>query len=126
MRTLGYNTWLYKYLAFIVAGIFAAVGGVLFSYFLVVVGPPQLSMTTSTMAILMVIIGSTRVFWGPVAGSIVVILLEYVASLYVPERWPLILGSIFVIAVMFLRNGIGMSLMNLWRRLDFAHGSVKS
>lgn len=117
MRTLGYNTWLYKYLAFIVAGLFAAVSGVLFSYFLVVVGPPQLSITTSTMVILMVIIGSTRVFWGPVAGSVVVILLEYVASIYVPERWPLILGGIFVIAVMFLRDGIGVSVMKLWRRL---------
>jgi len=126
MRTLGYNTWLYKYLAFIIAGAFAAVGGVLFSYFLVVVGPPQLSITTSTMAILMVIIGSTRVFWGPVAGSIVVILLEYVASIYVPERWPLILGGIFVIAVMFLRDGIGASVMKLWKRLDFADGSVES
>jgi branched-chain amino acid transport system permease protein len=120
MRTLGYNTWLYQYVAFIVAGIFAAVSGVLFSYFLVVVGPPQLSMTTSTMAILMVIIGSTRVFWGPVAGAVVVILLEYVASLYVPERWPLILGTIFVIAVMFLRDGIGISLTKLWRRIAAA------
>jgi branched-chain amino acid transport system permease protein len=126
MRTLGYNTWLYQYLAFIIAGIFAAVGGVLFSYFLVVVGPPQLSITTSTMAILMVIVGSTQVFWGPVAGSIVVILLEYIASIYLPDRWPLILGLIFVIAVMFLRDGIGVSLTRLWMRLNYFHGSVAS
>ncbi len=126
MRTLGYNTWLYKYVAFVIAGIFAAVGGVLFSYFLVVVGPPQLSITTSTMAILMVIIGSTRVFWGPVAGALVVILLEYVASVYIPERWPLILGAIFVIAVMFLREGIGVSITKLWMRLGDHRGSVTS
>jgi branched-chain amino acid transport system permease protein len=126
MRTLGYNTWLYKYFAFVIAGIFAAVSGVLFSYFLVVVGPSQLSITTSTMAILMVIIGSTRVFWGPVAGALVVILLEYVASVYIPERWPLILGAIFVIAVMFLREGIGVSLTKLWMRLTDYRGSVAS
>jgi len=116
MQSLGYNTWLYKYIAFIIAGMFAAVAGVLFSYFLVVVGPPQLSITTSTMALLMVIIGSSQVFWGPVAGSIVVILLEYVASIFVPERWPLILGGIFVIAVMFLKDGIGIALIRLWSR----------
>jgi branched-chain amino acid transport system permease protein len=126
MQTLGYNTWLHKYIAFITAGMVAAVAGVLFSYFLVVVGPPQLSITTSTMALLMVIIGSTRVFWGPVAGSVVVILLEYVASIYVPERWPLILGAIFVIAVMFLRDGIGISLIKPWSRLGYHHGSIKS
>jgi branched-chain amino acid transport system permease protein len=118
MRTLGYNTWLHKYLAYIIAGMFAAIPGVLFSYFLVVVGPPQLSITTSTMALLMVIIGSTQVFWGPVAGAVVVILIEYFASIYAPERWPLILGGIFVIAVMFLRDGIGVSLTRAWRRLS--------
>jgi branched-chain amino acid transport system permease protein len=125
MLTLGYNTWLYKYIAFIIGGIFAGIAGVLFSYFLVVVGPPQLSITTSTMALLMVIIGSTQVFWGPMVGSVVVILLEYVASLYVPERWPLILGAIFVISVMFLRDGIGISLIRLWRRLDSPYGSIE-
>jgi branched-chain amino acid transport system permease protein len=126
MRTLGYNTWLYKYLAYIIAGMFAAIPGVLFSYFLVVVGPPQLSITTSTMALLMVIIGSTQVFWGPVAGAVVVILIEYFASIYAPERWPLILGGIFVIAVMFLRDGIGVSLTRLWSQLSDSHGSIKS
>jgi branched-chain amino acid transport system permease protein len=126
MQSLGYNTWFYKYIVFIIAGVFAAVAGVLFSYFLVVVGPPQLSITTSTMALLMVIIGSTRVFWGPIAGSIVIILLEYVASIYVPERWPLILGAIFVIAVMFLRDGIGISLIRVWSRLGYRHGSAES
>jgi len=126
MQSLGYNTWLHKYIAFIIAGMVAAVAGVLFSYFLVVVGPPQLSITTSTMALLMVIIGSTRVFWGPIAGSVVVILLEYVFSIYVPERWPLILGGIFVITVMFLRDGIGVSLIKLWNKLGYQHGSVKS
>lgn len=118
MQSLGYNTWLHKYIAFIIAGMVAAVAGVLFSYFLVVVGPPQLSITTSTIALLMVIIGSTQVFWGPVAGAVAVILFEYLASIYVPERWPLILGAIFVIAVMFLRDGIGVSLIKLWSRLN--------
>jgi len=126
MQSLGYNSWLHKYMAYIIAGTVAAVAGVLFSYFLVVVGPPQLSITTSTMALLMVIIGSTQVFWGPVAGSIVVILLEYVASIYMPQRWPLMLGAIFVIAVMFLRDGIGISLIKVWSRLGYRHGSAES
>ena len=124
MQSLGYNTWLHKYIAFIIAGMIAAVAGVLFSYFLVVVGPPQLSITTSTMALLMVIIGSTQVFWGPIAGSVVVILVEYAASIFLPDRWPLILGAIFVIAVMFLRDGIGISLVRLWSRIGNHHGRI--
>ena len=117
MQSLGYNTWLHKYIAYVLAGMFPAVAGVLFSYFLVVVAPPQLSITTSTMAILMVIIGSTRVFWGPVAGAVVVILLEYFASVYMPQRWPLLLGAVFVVAVMFMKDGIGVSLLRLYGRV---------
>jgi len=125
MRCLGYNTWLYKYIAFIVGGLFAGVAGVLFSYFLGVVGPPQAGVTTSTVALLIVIIGSTRVFWGPVIGAVVVVLLEYFASLLVPARWPLILGGVFVIAVIFLRGGIGVNLLRLWDRVSYQYGSAK-
>jgi branched-chain amino acid transport system permease protein len=32
MQCLGYNTWLYKYIAFVVGGLFAGIAGVLFSY----------------------------------------------------------------------------------------------
>jgi branched-chain amino acid transport system permease protein len=117
MQSLGYNTWLHKYIAYVLAGMFAAVAGVLFSYFLVVVAPPQLSIETSTMAILMVIIGSTRVFWGPVAGAVVVILLNSFASVYIPQRWPLLLGAVFVIAVMFMKDGIAVSLLRFYGRL---------
>jgi len=125
MRVLGYNTWLYKYIAFIVGGLFAGVAGVLFSYFLGVVGPGQASVTTSTIVLLIVIIGSTRVFWGPVIGAVVVVLLEYFASLYAPARWPLILGGVFVISVMFLRGGIGLNLLRLWARVGYQYGSAK-
>jgi branched-chain amino acid transport system permease protein len=117
METLGYNVWLYKYIAYIIAGMVASVAGVLFSYFLVVVAPPQLSITTSTMALLMLIIGSTQVFWGPIIGSLFVILLEYISSIYIPQRWPLVLGGIFVVSVMFLRNGIGIFLLKLFNKL---------
>ena len=72
---------------------------------------------TSTMAMLMVIIGSTRVVFGPAIGAAVVILLEHVSSIYTPERWPLILGGVFVITVMFLRGGITIHLVKLWKKV---------
>ena len=33
MQALGYNTWLYKYTSWIVAGVFGGIAGVLFAYF---------------------------------------------------------------------------------------------
>ncbi|OGP65068.1 MAG: hypothetical protein A2170_16695 [Deltaproteobacteria bacterium RBG_13_53_10] len=120
MRALGYNTWLFKYLAFIIASAFAGVAGVLFAYHSRVLVPMHLGVTTSTLVMLMVIIGSDRVFLGPAVGAMVIILLEHPSSLYTPERWPLILGSIFVIAVMFLRGGISSFLEKTWEKAFYA------
>ena len=126
MRCLGYNTWLYKYIAFIIAGMFAGVSGILFGHFFGAIVPQHTSVITSTIVLLMVIIGGTRVIFGPVIGAVVVVLLEYFASLYMPARWPLILGAVFVIAVMFLRGGIGLYLVRFWRRMSYQYGSIKS
>jgi branched-chain amino acid transport system permease protein len=117
METLGVNTWLTKYMAFIIGGVFAAVAGILFSYFLGMVSPSQLSVKTSTLAVLMLIIGSSTVFWGPIVGAVLVVLLEYFASIYIPARWPLVLGATFIVSVMFLRGGIALYLRKFWRRV---------
>jgi len=114
MNALGYNTWLFKYIAIIIAGLFAGLAGVLYAPFAGLVGPMHLSVTTSSTVMLMVIIGSETVFAGPVLGAAIVILLEYVASVYMPGRWPLVLGAVFVLAVMFLRGGVSVHLLRLW------------
>jgi len=126
MRALGYNTWLYKYISFIIAGLFAGIGGVLFAHWNMLVSPTHLGVVTSSLGLFYVIIGGAGTLFGPVIGSAVVIGIEYGASLYTPERWPLILGALFVIVVMFLRGGISPHLANLWRKVvKYSYGSVK-
>jgi len=117
MQSLGYNTWLYKYITFIVGGLFAGIAGVLSLYQNGFVGPGELGVLTSTTAMLMVILGSDRVFWGPLLGTASVIFLEYFSSLYTPERWPLILGGAFVLSVTFLRGGVSLHLVQLWKKV---------
>lgn len=125
MRSLGYNTWLYKYLAFIVSGLFAAVAGILFAFFNGLMFPAHLGFTTSALALLMVIIGGAGMLFGPAIGATLIVLLEYFASIYTPERWPLILGATFVIAVMFLRGGVGIYLTTLWNKMRYQYGGTK-
>ena len=124
MRALGYNTWLYKYIAFIIGGLFGGVAGVLFTYQSGVIAPQHLGVTVSTLAMLICIIGGLGTLWGPFIGALVIILMEYFSSIYVPKRWPLILGGVFVIAVMFLKGGIAPHLKKLWDTL-FLNGSIK-
>lgn len=124
MRTLGYNTWLYKYIAFIIAGAFAGIAGMFFTYHNGYISPVNLGVLYSGLVMLICIIGGLGTFWGPVIGALVVILVEYFSSLYVPERWPLILGGVFILAVIFLRGGISPHLSRLWKMIGY--GSVKS
>jgi ABC-type branched-subunit amino acid transport system permease subunit len=77
------------------------------------------------MVALMVIIGGSAMIFAPVVGTAVVLFLQYYASIFTPAHWPLILGSVFVITVMFLRGGISIHLARLWNRLTYGYGSAK-
>ncbi len=126
MQCLGYNTWAHKYIAFIIAGLFAGVAGVLFAPLYKIMVPAHLGLTTSAAVMLMVIIGSAGTLFGPVIGAALVVLLERIVSTYTPERWPLILGGIFVISVLFMRGGLGIYLSRFWRKVRPQYGNVES
>jgi len=114
MQALGFNTWAHKYIAFIISGLFAGVAGVLFAFFYGIMVPEHLALTTSASGMLMVVIGGPGTLFGPVIGALVIIMLEHYASIYSPERWPLILGCVFVLCVIFLRGGVALYLSRLW------------
>ena len=64
--------------------------------------PNNLAMITSDISFLLVILGSTTVFFGPLVAAVFYVGVEYLASLYLPERWPLIFGAMFVITIMVI------------------------
>lgn len=117
MRALGYNTWLYKYIAFIVAGLFAGLAGVLIAYHNGFMVPASFGVNTSTLAMFMVIIGGVGTLYGPAVGSAILILVEFLASTYTPERWPLILGGFFVLVIMYARGGVAVYMSRFWRKV---------
>jgi branched-chain amino acid transport system permease protein len=123
MQALGYNTWLYKYTSWIVAGVFGGVAGVLFAYFGSALIPNNLAMATSDISFLLVILGGTVTFFGPLVGAIFYVGIEYLASIYLPERWPLIFGALIVIAIMAIPwskdryQGLGPEVLRLWRKV---------
>ena len=117
LRALGYNTWLFRYIAFVIGGLFAGVAGVLYVHFNGFISPDSAGVETTGLLWLMIIIGGSGTLWGGFIGSAVVLSLQYFASGFTPERWPLILGSCFVAAVMFFREGIFPKLKSLWNKV---------
>ena len=116
LQSLGIDTWAHKYVAFIIAGLFAGVSGMLFASFYGIMVPEHLGIMTSATAMLMVVIGGPGTLFGPVIGSLIIIMLEHYASIYDPQRWPLFLGCMFVICAIFLHGGLGMYLTKLWKK----------
>jgi branched-chain amino acid transport system permease protein len=115
MEVLGYNTRGHKYLAFVMAGVFAGLAGTLFAYYNGYVSPIELSVVPSATVLLMVTLGGPGSFLGPLLGAGTIVFLEDIVSTYT-ERWVLCLGVMYVLVVMFAPQGIVGALSRLVRK----------
>jgi branched-chain amino acid transport system permease protein len=112
MRALGYHTFRNKIGAFIVAGVFAGLAGMLMAFFFRHVSPDTLYWTTSGQVLVMVIIGGAGTLSGPILGAAIVRLLPHLVSSYT-DRWQTLVGLVFILFVLFTPQGI----IGLWRGL---------
>lgn len=117
MRSLGVNTWRIKYVAVIVGGVFGGLAGVLFAYNYGNVVPAYAALQMSSLPMLMVVMGGPGTLWGPCIAAGVIIMVQNYVSIWQPERWPLVLGVIFVLCVLFLKGGIAPHLDRWWTAL---------
>jgi len=104
MRSLGYNTWVFKYSAYIIAGIFGIIAGVLTAYHNKIVSPDDYGFLVSGMALLMCLVGGRASQVGAFVGAVIVVFLFRVVSQFT-EHWLLIVGVAFVGVVLFAREG---------------------
>jgi branched-chain amino acid transport system permease protein len=116
MRALGYNVWLYRYLALMIAAGFAGLAGVLFAWYNQFVGPVALSLDQSTQILIMVILGGIGTLYGQLFGALVVVFLSNELSA-VTQRWETVLGVIYFIVVMYAPGGLVVLVPRLWNRL---------
>lgn len=105
MRAIGYAVQRYKLAAFVLAGAFAGAAGALRADFYYFVAPDTLYWTTSGNVLVMVIIGGAGTLAGPALGAGLVLVLQNLISSYT-DRWPLLLGAIFIVFVLRAPNGI--------------------
>ncbi|MDH3435367.1 MAG: branched-chain amino acid ABC transporter permease [Betaproteobacteria bacterium] len=105
MRILGYNTWLHKYIAFIIAGGFGGLAGVLWAFLNGLVSPEDVILTTSVDALLMVVLGGPGTLVGAAIGAgVVVFLREYLSTLV--SWWQYALGGVYVLTILYLPGGL--------------------
>ena len=125
MRILGYNTWLHKYISFVIAGAFGGLAGVLWATTNGHVSPEDVVLTTSVDALLMVVLGGSGTLIGGAIGSAVVVFLREYLSTLVPW-WQYALGAVYVLTILYLPGGL-MSIpahLRQWRTRESAAGAL--
>jgi branched-chain amino acid transport system permease protein len=105
MRSLGYNTWRYQYVAFIIAAGYAGIAGVLRAYLVGAVVPGWAQVDPSAEALLMVIMGGPGTVIGPLVGAAIIEPVSEMANLFT-RHWPIVLGLLYVVVILFAPEGI--------------------
>jgi len=105
MKILGYNTWLHKYIAFIIAGAFGGLSGVLWAHTAGIISPVNVELTTSVDALLMAVLGGAGTLVGGVIGAVIVFGLREYLSTLVPW-WQYVLGGVYVLTIFYLPTGL--------------------
>lgn len=105
IQSMGYNTSMYKYAAFIIAGGIGGIAGAMYTYFNGFIAPTDVYWTMSGTALFMVIIGGAGTLLGPILGAGLIVTMETIVSSYT-DMWMLIIGIVFIVFVIFFPRGI--------------------
>jgi branched-chain amino acid transport system permease protein len=104
-RMLGYNVTTYKLAAFSVSGAFAGLAGVLSTYITGFVSASEFSLIVSGDAIIYTMVGGRATLIGAIFGAVLIEgASNYVSEL--TEAYPLIIGALLLLTVIFEPEGL--------------------
>ena len=102
---VGYDPRMIRLYQFALSGFFAGIAGSLYTMVYEIVTFDTLAATKSANALLAAYIGGAGGFFGPILGTIVVVLLQSGVSL-LSNAWLLYVGVLFILMVMFAPGGL--------------------
>jgi branched-chain amino acid transport system permease protein len=105
MRMLGFATFRYKLVCFVLAGMLAGMAGWLAAAHDGLVNPEMLSWHQSGQLLMMVILGGMGTPSGPLLGAAALKLLE-LGFQGLTKHWQLLLGLFIVLSVLFIPRGL--------------------
>jgi branched-chain amino acid transport system permease protein len=121
MRSIGFPTFRYRLVCFVIAGALCGLAGALLANFTNFISPAMMHWTRSGDLIVMVVLGGMGSVFGPTIGAVALLVLEetlpiMIARLGFPlfgdgavraaEYWQIMLGPMLLAVVLFARGGI--------------------
>jgi branched-chain amino acid transport system permease protein len=105
MAALGYPVYWIRVTAFLIAAVYAGLGGILATYNTGIITPTTIQLSRTIWVLMMVILGGASYFWGPLVGTFIAVWLDVLIS-QVTERYNTVIGVIFVLTVLFSPTGL--------------------
>jgi branched-chain amino acid transport system permease protein len=116
VKFLGYNTFAYKWLTFIIASTLAGFAGTLYALVKGFVAPTDVNPLENTRVIFAVLIGGAGNLYGAIVGGVAFELLHnYLATTI--GRWEMVLGAMLLVLVFWFRRGITGYTYDLFMKL---------
>lgn len=109
-RFIGYETMLPRAAVYAISAAIGALGGVLFTLYNGFISPGTLYWTVSGEALVMAVIGGTRMVWGPALGAVIFFLLKDVVG-DLTVHWQAIIGGMLVVVTILLPSGVSGALV---------------
>ncbi len=107
---VGYDTRRVRYIAFMIAGFFAGIGGALAGLNFEIVTSENVSGPRSAVYLLFTFLGGATFFFGAIIGGILSVL-AFVLFSEITKAWLLYLGLLFLFMVMYAPGGIASLIM---------------
>jgi branched-chain amino acid transport system permease protein len=121
MRAIGFPTYRYQLVCFVIAGTICGLAGALLANQTNFISPAMMHWTRSGDLIVMVVLGGMGSTFGPLIGAVLLLSLEeqlpkfiqFVATpllgsgaVQVSEYWQIVLGPLYLLVVLYARGGI--------------------
>ena len=116
VRFLGYNTYYYKWINFIISASIAGFAGALTALNYGYINPNVLDVNANSGVIFACLIGGPGSLYGSIVGGIIYMLITNLLPIYF-QRWELLLGVSLLLIVFRFRKGIWGGLETLFNRI---------
>ena len=120
---IGYNTYMTKFLVYIIAAFFCSVAGALASTLQEFVSTAMINIEKGGDIVFLAFVGGRGIFWGPILGACFITYVnDSLSSL--TEHWAIIQGAIFIILVMYAPDGLAGLILRAKNRL-FSRANIQ-
>jgi branched-chain amino acid transport system permease protein len=122
VRFLGYNTYLYKWLTFVLAGSIAGLAGALTALNYNYVNPNAMDVNSNVGVVFACLIGGAGNLYGALIGGVTYMIISNFLPIYI-HRWEMFLGFSLLIITFRFRKGVWGYIQSVWeyrikKRLD--------